>query len=57
MHENLGIYGLNMLHAFLDLKEDAEDCGMCPPDTAERQLRFELMHGEAHAPGTRAPIA
>ena len=53
MHEYLGIYGLEMLDAFVDLKEKAEDCGMCPPDTPERQERFEQMHGEAHAPGTR----
>jgi len=45
MHENLGIYGLEMLSAFLDLKEKAEDCNMCPPDTPERQERFEYMHG------------
>ena len=53
MHEYLGIYGLKMLSAFLDLKEQAEDCGMCPPDTEERQQQFEQMHGEAHAPGSR----
>ena len=53
MHEYLGIYGLNMLNVFLDLKEQAEDCGMCPPDSEERQERFEQMHGEAHAPGSR----
>ena len=53
MHQNLGIYGLKMLSAFLDLKEQAEDCGMCPADTEERQQRFEQMHGEAHAPGSR----
>ena len=45
MHENLGIYGLEMLSAFLDLKEKAEDCNMCPPDTPERQEKFEYMHG------------
>ena len=45
MHENLGIYGLKMMDAFLELKEQAEDCGMCPPDTPERQERFEQMHG------------
>ena len=53
MHEYLGIYGLEMLHAFLDLKEQAEDCGMCPPDTPERQEQFEQLHGEAHVPGSR----
>ena len=45
MHLNLGIYGLTMMNAFLDLKEQAEDCNMCPPDTPERQERFEQMHG------------
>lgn len=45
MHENLGTYGLKMMDAFLELKERAEDCGMCPPDTPERQERFEFMHG------------
>ena len=45
MHENLGTYGLEMMDRFLDLKEQAEDCGMCPPDTPERQERFEDMHG------------
>jgi len=53
MHQNLGTYGLNMMNAFLDLKEQAEDCGMCPPDTPERQQRFEHMHGLAHVPGSR----
>jgi len=56
MHDNLGTYGLKMMDAFLDLKEQAEDCGMCPPDTPERQQRFEQQHGEAHAPGSR-PVA
>jgi len=55
MHENLGTYGLKMMDAFLDLKESAEDCGMCPQDTPERQERFEQMNGEAHAPGSRQP--
>lgn len=45
MHEYLGIYGLQMLDEFLNLKEKAEDCGMCPPDTPERQEKFEHMHG------------
>ena len=57
MHEHLGIYGLEMMDAFLKLKEQAEDCAMCPEDTPERQQRFDEMHGEAHAPGTRAPVA
>ena len=37
MHENLGIYGLEMMDAFLNLKEQAEDKGMCPEDTSDRQ--------------------
>lgn len=45
MHEYLGIYGLDMLSAFVDLKEQAEDRGMCPPDSTERQEQFEQMHG------------
>ena len=54
MHENLGIYGLEMLNAFLEVKEQAEDCGMCPVDTPERQEYFERMHGVAHVPGSRS---
>lgn len=45
IHEYLGIYGLEMLSEFIDLKEKAEDCGMCPPDTPERHERWEEMHG------------
>ena len=45
IHEYLGIYGLEMLSEFTDLKEKAEDCGMCPPDTPERHERWEEMHG------------
>ena len=45
MHENLGIYGLKMMDEFLNLKEQAEDCGMCPPDTPERHERWEQLHG------------
>ena len=45
MHENLGTYGLHALSVFLDLKELAEDRGMCPPDTPERHERWEQMHG------------
>ena len=45
MHEYLGIYGLKMMSDFIDLKEQAEDCGMCPPDTPERHERWEQMHG------------
>ena len=45
IQDNLGTYGLHALSVFLDLKELAEDRGMCPPDTEERQERFEQMHG------------
>ena len=45
MHHNLGIYGLEMMDEFLNLKEKAEDRGMCPPDTPERQEQFEELHG------------
>lgn len=45
IQDNLGTYGLHALSVFLDLKELAEDRGMCPPDTPERQERFEHMHG------------
>lgn len=57
MHEYLGIYGLEMMNDFLLLKERAEDCGMCPEDTEERQERFEQLHGEAHVPGSRPATA
>jgi len=53
MHDNLGIYGLQMMDRFLDLKEQAEDCKMCPPDTPERQEQFEQQHGLAYAPVAR----
>lgn len=49
MHDNLGTYGLEMMEKFLNLKEQAEDRGMCPPDTAERQERLEQQHGGACA--------
>ena len=52
MQENLGTYGLEMFNIFLHLKECAEDCGMCPEDTPERQEQFEQMNGEAFRPGT-----
>ena len=52
MQQNLGTYGLDMMNIFLCLKESAEDLGMCPPDTPERQEQFEQMHHEAHVPGT-----
>ena len=45
MHDNLGIYGLEMMDAFLKLKEQAEDCGMCPEDTPERQDQLENLYG------------
>ena len=53
MQQNLGTYGLEMMNIFLHLKECAEDRGMCPPDTPERQEQFEQMHGQAHVPGSR----
>jgi hypothetical protein len=37
MQQNLGKYGLEMMDAFLNLKEQAEDRGMCPEDTDVRQ--------------------
>ena len=45
MHDNLGIYGLEMMDAFLELKEQAEDRGMSPPDTEERQTELEKLNG------------
>ena len=51
IHSNLGLYGLDFLDKFLEVKELAEELGLCPPDTAERQEQFEQMHGQAHAPG------
>ena len=39
--DNLGIYGLELMERFLRIKEHAEDCGMCPPDTEERQTELE----------------
>ena len=45
MHLNLGIYGLQMMNQFLDLKEQAEDCKMCPADTEERQQVFADYNG------------
>ena len=46
MQDNLGTYGLEMFNIFLHLKESAEDRGMCPPDTPERQERFDEQHGQ-----------
>ena len=51
IHNNLGLYGLTFLERFLEVKETAEDLGLCPPDTPERHDRFDEMHGEAHVPG------
>ena len=45
MHLNLGIYGLDMMNIFLHLKESAEDCKMCPPDTEQRQQTFADYNG------------
>lgn len=45
MHDNLGTYGLQMMDAFLTLKEQAEDRGMCPPDTEARQTQLESITG------------
>lgn len=45
MHDNLGTYGLHALSVFLDLKELAEDRGMCPADTPERQDQLEQRYG------------
>ena len=45
MRQNLGIYGLEMHSKFLDLKEQAEDCKMCPEDTEEKQERLEWLYG------------
>ena len=45
MHLNLGIYGLTMMNEFLDLKEQAEDCKMCPADTEQRQQMFADYNG------------
>lgn len=44
IHENLGTYGLEMMDRFLDIKEIAEEIGLCPADTAERQDRFEFRN-------------
>jgi hypothetical protein len=50
INNNLGRYGLEFISDFLDLKEQAEDNGMCPADTYERQAMLERMgvtHGDA----------
>ena len=41
INDNLGTYGLNMMDRFLDIKEIAEDLGLCPDDTEERQTELE----------------
>jgi DNA-binding transcriptional regulator YhcF (GntR family) len=41
INDNLGTYGLNMMDRFLDIKEIAEDLGLCPADTEERQTQLE----------------
>ena len=46
IHNNLGYYGLTFMDKFLDLKEQAEDLGLCPPDTPERQNKFIEQYGE-----------
>jgi len=51
MQQNLGTYGLHAMSVFLELKELAEDRGMCPPDTPERQDQLEQMHGTSCASG------
>ena len=45
IQHNLGTYGLKMQDQFLLLKEDAEDLGMRPPDTEERQTELEEIAG------------
>ena len=45
INDNLGTYGLNMMDRFLDVKEIAEDLGLCPDDTEERQTQFEQQNG------------
>ena len=45
INNNLGLYGLEFLDKFLDMKEHAEDLGLCPPDTPERQNKFAEQNG------------
>ncbi len=45
IHNNLGLFGLEFLDRFLEVKERAEDLGLCPPDTPERQDKFEEQNG------------
>ena len=45
IQDNLGYYGLKFQDRFLELKEHAEDLGLCPPDTPERQDKFAEQNG------------
>jgi len=45
IHNNLGLYGLEFMDKFLEVKELAEELGLCPPDTPERQEQFKQQNG------------
>lgn len=45
INNNLGLYGLELMDKFLDMKEIAEDLGLCPADTSERHDKFEQLNG------------
>ena len=45
IQDNLGYYGLKFQDRFLELKEHAEDLGLCPPDTPERHDKFAEQNG------------
>ena len=45
VHRNLGFYGLDLMDKFLEVKELAEDLGLCPADTPERQDKLEAQYG------------
>lgn len=45
IQDNLGYYGLEFQDKFLELKEGAEDLGLCPPDTPERHDKFAEQNG------------
>jgi len=45
IHRNLGLYGLTFQDKFLEVKELAEEMGLCPPDSEERQSRLEELYG------------
>ena len=45
INENLGLYGLDFMDKFLEVKEYAEDLGLCPADTPERHEKFEQLNG------------